>query len=36
MAKEMGITPNYLYPVLPDLATDSKVKKTGTGWKPAS
>jgi len=35
MAKEMGITPNYLYRVLPDLAKDGKVKKTGKGWEPA-
>ena len=34
--KEMGITPNYLYRVLPELATDGKVKKTGKGWEPAS
>jgi len=31
MAKEMGITPNYLYRVLPELAKDGKVKKTGKG-----
>jgi hypothetical protein len=36
MAKEMGITPNYLYRVLPDLAKDGKVKKAGKGWEPAS
>lgn len=36
MAKEMGITPNYLYRVLPELGTDGKVKKTGKGWEPAS
>ena len=36
MAKEMGITPNYLYRVLPELAKDGKVKKTGKGWEPAS
>ena len=35
MAKEMGITPNYLYRVLPDLAKDGKVKKSGKGWEPA-
>jgi hypothetical protein len=35
MAKEMGITPNYLYRVLPDLAKDGKVKKAGKGWEPA-
>ena len=32
----MGITPNYLYRVLPELAKDGKVKKTGKGWEPAS
>jgi hypothetical protein len=31
MAKEMGITPNYLYRILPDLAKDGKVKKSGKG-----
>lgn len=36
MAKEMGITPNYLYRVLPELATDGKVTKAGKGWEPAS
>jgi hypothetical protein len=36
MAKEMGITPNYLYRVLPELAKDGKVKKAGKGWDPAS
>ena len=36
MAKEMGITPNYLYRVLPELAKDGKVKTTGKGWEPAS
>ena len=36
MAKEMGITPNYLYRVLPQLAKDGKVKKTGKGWEPSS
>jgi hypothetical protein len=35
MAKEMGITPNYLYRVLPELAKDGKVKKNGKGWEPA-
>jgi hypothetical protein len=29
MAKQMGITPNYLYRVLPELAKDGKVKKNG-------
>ena len=36
MANEMGITPNYLYRILPELAKDGKVKKTGKGWEPAS
>jgi CRP-like cAMP-binding protein len=36
MAKEMGITPNYLYRVLPELAKDGKVKKNGKGWESAS
>ena len=34
MAKEMGITPNYLYRVLPELAKDGKVRKNGKGWEP--
>jgi len=29
MATEMGITPNYLYRVMPELAKDGKVKKNG-------
>jgi hypothetical protein len=36
MATEMGITPNYLYRVMPELANDGKVKKNGKGWEPAS
>ena len=36
MAKEMGITPNYLYRVLPELAKNGKVKKSGKGWEPTS
>jgi hypothetical protein len=35
MGTEMGITPNYLYRVLPELAKDGKVKKQGKGWVPA-
>jgi CRP-like cAMP-binding protein len=35
MGKEMGITPNYLYRVLPELQKDGKVKKRGKGWAPA-
>ena len=34
MAKEMGITPNYLYRVLPELAKDGKVKKNGRAGSP--
>ena len=36
MAKEMGITPNYLYRVLPELAKNGKVKNSGKGWEPTS
>jgi hypothetical protein len=36
LGQEMGITPNYLYRVLPELAKDGKVKKAGKGWEPAS
>src|SRR3954449_1149150 len=32
MGKQMGITPNYLYRVLPELAKDGKVRKEGKGW----
>jgi hypothetical protein len=35
MGKEMGITPNYLYRVLPELQKEGKVKKSGKGWRPA-
>jgi CRP-like cAMP-binding protein len=35
MGKELGITPNYLYRVLPELAKDGKVRKDGKGWVPA-
>jgi hypothetical protein len=35
MGKEMRITPNYLYRVLPELAKDGKVRKAGKGWQPA-
>ncbi len=35
MGKEMGITPNYLYRVLPELQKAGKVKKRGKGWAPA-
>jgi len=35
MGKEMGVTPNYLYRGLPELAKNGKVKKNGKGWEPA-
>lgn len=35
MAKKMGISPNYLYRVLPQLEADNKVKKQGKGYHPA-
>ena len=33
MGRELGISPNYLYRVLPKLAEDGKVKKVGKGWE---
>jgi hypothetical protein len=36
IAKEMGIEPNYLYRVLPKLASAGQVKRSGQGWHPAS
>jgi hypothetical protein len=36
LAKEMKIHPNYLYRVLPGLATEGQVKRDGKGWHPAS
>ena len=36
IAEKMGIEPNYLYRVLPRLATDGQVKREGQGWHPAS
>lgn len=35
IAKSMGIEPNYLYRVLPKLASDGQVRKRGSGWHPA-
>jgi hypothetical protein len=35
IAKAMGIEPNYLYRVLPKLASDGRVRKDGAGWYPA-
>jgi hypothetical protein len=35
IAKSMRIEPNYLYRVLPKLASDGQVRKQGSGWHPA-
>ena len=35
LADHMGIKPNYLYRVLPQLADDGKVRREGKGWHPA-
>jgi hypothetical protein len=35
LAKEMKITPNYLYRVMPELQKEGKVRKRGKGWHPA-
>ena len=35
LADNMGIKPNYLYRVLPQLADDGKVRREGKGWHPA-
>jgi len=34
IAEKMGIKQNYLYRVLPNLASDGLVVKDGRGWKP--
>jgi hypothetical protein len=36
IAQKMGIEPNYLYRVMPRLATDGQVRREGQGWHPAS
>ena len=36
IAQAMKIQPNYLYRVLPRLASDGQVKRDGEGWHPAS
>ena len=36
IAKAMRIQPNYLYRVLPRLASEGQVKRDGQGWHPAS
>ena len=35
IAKAMGIEPNYLYRVLPKLASEGQIRKDGQGWHPA-
>jgi hypothetical protein len=36
IAKAMKIQPNYLYRVLPRLASEGRIKRNGQGWHPAS
>ena len=36
LATAMKIQPNYLYRVLPRLASEGQVKRDGQGWHPAS
>jgi hypothetical protein len=36
IAEKMGIEPNYLYRVMPRLATDGQVRREGQGWHPVS
>ena len=36
LANAMKIQPNYLYRVLPRLASEGQVKRNGQGWHPAS
>ncbi len=35
IAEAMSIEPNYLYRVLPKLASEGQVKRDGQGWLPA-
>lgn len=35
LAQHMGIKPNYLYRVLPQLADEGQVRRDGKGWHPA-
>lgn len=35
LASHMGIKPNYLYRVLPQLADEGRVRRQGKGWHPA-
>jgi hypothetical protein len=34
LAEKMGIKQNYLYRVMPDLASQGQVSKSGRGWHP--
>jgi hypothetical protein len=36
LAAKMGISPNYLYRVLPALAKEKKIKRQGRGWQPTA
>jgi hypothetical protein len=36
IAKAMKIEPNYLYRLLPRLASEGQIKRDGPGWHPAS
>jgi hypothetical protein len=36
IATSMGIEPNYLYRVLPRLASEGQVRKDGQGWHPGA
>jgi hypothetical protein len=35
LASHMGIKPNYLYRVLPQLADQGQIRREGKGWHPA-
>ena len=35
LAERMGIKPNYLYRILPQLSEDGKVERKDKGWFPA-
>lgn len=35
LARHMGIKPNYLYRILPQLEEDGKVRREEKGWHPA-
>jgi predicted Rossmann fold nucleotide-binding protein DprA/Smf involved in DNA uptake len=35
LAEQMGIKPNYLYRILPQLEEDGKVRREDKGWHPA-